>query len=139
MRKQWLVVLTVIGFILSGCIGDEFLDMDNDGIEDNEDLDRDGDGWMNIVEIDCNSDPDNIEEKPNDLDNDTICDTLDEDIDGDELPNDWEVERGLDPMDNNDTIICHGLSKYCLRSYDDFTFPETHNAFSTSELSLIHI
>ena len=92
-------------------------------IEDNEDLDRDGDGWMNIIEIDCNSDPDNIEEKPKDLDNDTICDTLDEDIDGDELPNDWEVQRGLDPMDNNDTIICHGLSKYCLRNYDDFTFP----------------
>ena len=30
---------------------------------------------MNIIEIDCNSDPDNIEEKPKDLDNDTICDT----------------------------------------------------------------
>ena len=48
MGKQWLVVLIVIGFILSGCIGDEFLDMDNDGIWDSNkggtdrDLDNDG-------------------------------------------------------------------------------------------------
>ena len=84
MVKQWLVVLIVVGLMLSGCIGDEFLDMDNDGIEDNEDSDRDGDGWMNIMEIDCNSNPDNFEEIPNDLDSDTICDSLDEDIDGDD-------------------------------------------------------
>ena len=49
---------------LSGCIGDEFIDMDNDGIEDNEGPDRDGNGWMNIIEIGCNSNLDNIELKP---------------------------------------------------------------------------
>ena len=137
MGKRWIVILIIVGLVLSGCIGDEFLDMDNDGIEDSEDLDRDGDGWGNLIEINCNSNPDNFEEKPSDLDNDTICDTLDIDIDGDDLPNEWETERGFDPMDKNDTVICHGLSKYCLRNYDDFTFPETHNAFATSEDGVI--
>ena len=42
--KNWLVVLIVIGSILSCSIGDELLDMENDGIEDNEGFKRDGDG-----------------------------------------------------------------------------------------------
>ena len=95
----------------------------------------DGDGWDNLVEIDCNSDPNNFDNVPNDLDNDTVFrDELDEDIDGDNLPNDWESERGLDPRDSNDTLICHGFSEFCLRNYDNFTFPETHNAFATSDV-----
>ena len=28
---------------------------------------------------------------------------------------------------------CHGEARYCLRTYDDFTFAETHNAYSTIE------
>ncbi|GIS50325.1 MAG: hypothetical protein Ct9H90mP24_6170 [Methanobacteriota archaeon] len=36
-------------------------------------------------------------------------------------------------MDPNDFISCHGEAKYCLRTYDDFTFAETHNAYSTIE------
>ena len=52
MRKQWLVTLIVVGLMLSGCIGPEFQDLDEDGIEDSEDLDMDGDGWDNLVEID---------------------------------------------------------------------------------------
>ena len=136
MRRQWLVTLIVVGLMLSGCIGPEFQDLDEDGIEDSEDLDMDGDGWDNLVEIDCNSDPNNFDNVPNDLDNDTVCDELDEDIDGDNLPNDWESERGLDPRDSNDTLICHGFS-ICLRNYDNFTFPETHNAFATSEDGVI--
>ena len=91
MRRQWLVTLIVVGLMLSGCIGPEFQDLDEDGIEDSEDLDMDGDGWDNLVEIDCNSDPNNFDNVPNDLDNDTVCDELDEDIDGDNLPNDWEL------------------------------------------------
>ena len=42
-----------------------------------------------------------------------------------------------------ETIPCNGLVILCHRTYDDVTFPETHNAFSTHEdniyLSLIHI
>ena len=36
-------------------------------------------------------------------------------------------------MDPNDLITCHGEARYCLRTYDDFTFAETHNSFSTPE------
>ena len=43
-----------------------------------------------------------------------------------------------------ETIPCNGLVILCHRSYDDVTFPETHNSYSTHEdniyyLSLIHI
>jgi len=172
MRSQWWTILIVLNFILSGCIGESIPDLDNDGIEDSEDFDRDGDGWENLLEIECGTDPDRGEDIPGDLDNDTICDNLDididgdgwnleleeecqttdwdgvapsdidedgicdyldSDIDGDGLPNDWEIERNFDPLDSSSTMICHGFSEYCLRSYDDFTFPETHNAYSAAE------
>ena len=32
---------------------------------------------------------------------------------------------------------CHGRSEYCLRNYDDFTFAESHNSFSTPEDGII--
>ena len=70
---------------------------------------------------------------PSDLDSDGLCDINDEDADGDGLPNLWEEERGFDPMDPEDYMSCHGESVYCMRSYDDFTFPETHNAYSSVE------
>ncbi len=55
----------------------------------------------------------------------------DEDQDG--LPNGWEMERGLDPKNESDTLICQGQSRFCLRAYDNHTFAETHNSFSTVE------
>ena len=55
------------------------------------------------------------------------------DNDGDGLPNSWEEDHGLDPMNSSDGIICQGLAKFCLRSYDNHTYPETHNSFSTVE------
>ena len=36
-------------------------------------------------------------------------------------------------MDADDYITCHGEASFCLRTYDDFTFAETHNAYSTVE------
>jgi len=36
-------------------------------------------------------------------------------------------------MDPADFMSCHGISVFCLRTYDDFTFAETHNAYSTVE------
>tara|TARA_A100001037_G_scaffold290405_1_gene303190 strand:- start:1190 stop:2272 length:1083 start_codon:yes stop_codon:yes gene_type:complete len=107
--------------------------MDGDGIVDSEDADVDGDGYNNTVELDCNSDSWNTSSTPSDIDGDGECDALDSDIDGDGLPNDWEEDRGFDPRDSDSMMACHGETVYCLRTFDDFTFPETHNAYSTVE------
>ncbi len=119
--------------LLAGCSSPPPPDMDGDGITDSEDADLDGDGYNNTVELDCMSDAWNTTSIPSDIDGDGICDVFDSDMDGDGLPNDWEEERGFDPRDSDSMMTCHGESVYCLRTYDDFTFPETHNAYSTVE------
>ena len=174
MKRGTLPVVMVIFMLTSGCMTNA-PDLDGDGIQDSEDLDIDGDGWDNDVELncstdhlistsvpsdidgdlvcdfldsdddgdlwgdftelDCNTDPRDNKSVPDDYDGDMICDVLDLDADGDGLPNDWEQARGLDYLDSEDYITCHGMSEYCLRTYDDFTFAEAHNAY----LSLIHI
>ena len=108
-------------------------DTDGDLQCDLNDLDDDGDSWNDAEEAMCGTDPVDSESVPDDLDGDMKCDEWDNDADGDDLPNDWELERGFDPMDPNDLITCHGEARYCLRTYDDFTFAETHNSFSTPE------
>ncbi len=112
---------------------DEWIDGDGDGIGDNSDNDDDDDGFLDLYEIECKSEPSNYSSIPADQDGDDICDELDSDIDGDELPNLWEINNGFDPYDYEDKLICHDEAKYCLRSYDNFTFAETHNSFSTVE------
>ena len=92
MKSQWWAGIIVFNLVLSGCIGETVLDMDNDGILDSEDEDRDGDGWDNSIEINCTTDADNSLDIPSDLDQDKICDLLDEDADGDGWSNDLEVE-----------------------------------------------
>jgi len=108
-------------------------DLDGDGIIDSEDFDVDGDGYNDTVEFDCMSDAWNSTSTPSDIDGDGECDAIDPDIDGDGLPNEWEEERGFDPRDPNSVMRCHGEAVYCLRTLDDYTFPETHNAYSTVE------
>ena len=108
-------------------------DTDGDSQCDLNDLDDDGDSWSDAEEAICGTDPVDSESVPDDLDGDMECDEWDDDADGDDLPNDWELERGFNPMDPNDLITCHGEARYCLRTYDDFTFAETHNSFSTAE------
>ena len=108
-------------------------DTDGDSQCDLNDLDDDGDSWSDAEEAICGTDPVDSESVPDDLDGDMECDEWDDDADGDDLPNDWELERGFNPMDPNDFITCHGEARYCLRTYDDFTFAETHNSFSTAE------
>ena len=56
-----------------------------------------------------------------------------EDEDEDGLSNGWEMERGFDPRNASDVLICQGQAKFCERQYDNHTFPETHNSFSTVE------
>ena len=108
-------------------------DTDGDSQCDLNDLDDDGDSWSDAKEAMCGTDPVDSESVPDDLDGDMECDEWDDDADGDDLPNDWELERGFNPMDPNDFIACHGEARYCLRTYDDFTFAESHNSFSTPE------
>ena len=108
-------------------------DIDGDWDCDLLDEDDDGDGWSDDGEIECGTDALDPESVPGDQDGDGVCDSLDDDADGDGLPNDWEASRGFDPMDADDYITCHGEASFCLRTYDDFTFAETHNAYSTVE------
>ena len=132
MRRR-VGALLVCALLFAGCASPPPPDLDGDGILDSEDDDVDGDGYNNTVELDCMSDAWNSTSTPSDIDGDGLCDALDSDIDGDGLPNDWEEERGFDPRDVESMMTCHGHTVYCLRTFDDFTFPETHNAYSTVE------
>ena len=101
-------------------------DTDGDGMPDEligqststpplvEDTDDDGDGWLDIDESLCGSNPKRATDLPPDMDGDGICDTLDDDIDGDGWLN--EVETGvcggnpldadIRPQDTDDDMIC---------------------------------
>ena len=155
MSVKFNSLMLVIAVLLSGCTGildvdddddgfidtmdkfpndpNEWSDNDDDGVGDNSDQDDDDDGFSDLLEMECVSEPLNATSTPLDNDGDGICDELDSDIDGDELPNTWEISHGFDPYDEDDKLICHNESRYCLRSYDNFTFAETHNSFSTVE------
>ena len=133
LMSRWGAAMMVCLLLLAGCSSPPPPDMDGDGITDSEDADLDGDGYNNTVELDCMSDAWNTTSIPSDIDGDGICDVFDSDMDGDGLPNDWEEESGFDPRYADSMMTCHGESVYCLRTYDDFTFPETHNAYSTVE------
>ena len=69
----------------------EWSDLDNDGIGDNSDADRDGDGYTNEHEVAVGTDPNDPASKPTDMDNDGIPDELDEDRDGDGRNNDQDA------------------------------------------------
>jgi len=133
MRALWMALLLVSSLFTPGCAAPSIPDLDGDGIADVDDTDDDGDGWNDSVEEECLTDPLDEISVPSDADDDGECDEMDDDVDGDGLPNEWEEERGLDPLDAEDTLVCHGMSEYCLRSYDNFTFSETHNGYSTVE------
>jgi hypothetical protein len=59
-------------------ISARLLDTDEDGIPDITDEDDDGDGWSDVVEGVCETDPLDIMSKPDDYDGDELCDLLDE-------------------------------------------------------------
>jgi len=66
-----------------------------------EDLDDDNDGWTDIDEVNCGTDPVNVTDIPVDLNGDGICDVLDLDWDDDGIPNANETDTGIynDPSD----------------------------------------
>ncbi|MBJ29671.1 MAG: hypothetical protein CMB61_06435 [Euryarchaeota archaeon] len=52
--------------------------------EDNT-TDEDGDGWPDLIELECNTDPTNSSSFPEDIDLDGVCSYIDEDDDGDNI------------------------------------------------------
>ncbi|SIS43799.1 MAG: hypothetical protein C9355_02055 [Thalassolituus maritimus] len=65
----------------------EWLDTDGDLIGNNTDTDDDNDGYSDSDEVEADSDPLDVNDKPADLDGDFIPDVLDDDIDGDGVLN----------------------------------------------------
>lgn len=61
----------------------EWLDTDGDGIGNNADINDDGDGWSDLFEILCETDPWDANSFPIDTDGDGHCDFLDTDDDND--------------------------------------------------------
>lgn len=61
----------------------EWLDTDGDGIGNNADQNDDGDGWSDLFEILCETDPLDVSSFPIDTDGDGHCDFLDTDDDND--------------------------------------------------------
>ena len=74
----------------------EWADNDGDRIGDNADLDDDNDGYEDLLEVECDSDPMDLTSIPTDLDLDGTCDAVDADIDGDGYDNDVDLFP-LDP------------------------------------------
>ena len=71
-------------------------DLDNDGIADAQDPDRDGDGLPNFLEAAAGFDPDVPDQT--DIDGDGIPDSIDDDMDNDGVPN----QKDAFPQDPND-------------------------------------
>ena len=67
-----------------------------------EDLDDDGDGYTDLIEGDCLSNPLDGSDIPADLDGDFVCNAIDDDIDGDGLNNTVETNTST-YIDANNT------------------------------------
>lgn len=90
-------------------------DLDNDGIYDELDPDRDGDGVPNDIEVQMGTDPDDASDVPPDTDGDGIPDVVDPDRDGDGYDNqidafpddatEWHDLDGDGTGDNSDADI----------------------------------
>jgi len=85
----------------------EWADLDGDGIGDNSDLDRDGDGISNDYEIQVGTDPNNAASVPPDQDGDGIPDSVDPDADGDGIPdnNIPVANAGIDQASETGQIV----------------------------------
>lgn len=84
----------------------EWADLDLDGIGDNSDNDTDGDGWLDLDEIDLGTDPMDNSSYPSDNDGDFIADVNDPDDDDDGVPD----ELDEDPLDAKVTGIIDDTS-----------------------------
>lgn len=74
-------------------------DLDNDGIGDLCDNDKDGDGYIKIYESSCDSSDADVNNIPLDTDKDFIPDCLDLDDDNDGYSDEYEEAAETDPLD----------------------------------------
>ena len=81
------------------------LDTNLDGEPDVYDVDDDGDGWSDEMEMLCNSNSLNSSKKPIDTDNDGVCDNIDDDDDGDNFIDTEEALCLSDPLDETSIPI----------------------------------
>ena len=80
---------------------DEWYDFDEDGIGNNADLDDDNDGWLDLVEPICGTDPMDAFSIPLDNDGDNDCDATDNDDDNDGTV-DFDDYFPMDPSEDFD-------------------------------------
>jgi hypothetical protein len=80
----------------------EYLDSDGDGIGDYSDTDDDNDGWSDVSEPNCGSDPMNRLSVPSDNDADGDCDVTDADDDNDNVL-DGDDAFPFNPTESKDT------------------------------------
>ena len=76
----------------------ETIDTDGDAFGDNMDPDDDGDGHSDVEEVDCGSDPLDLNSIPTDADGDGTCDALETAGSGDDTPTDGGEAEGMNAM-----------------------------------------
>ena len=105
----------------------EWTDTDLDGIGNNTDQDDDNDGYSDLDELECNSNPLDVNDLPGDLDQDGIPDCKDNDIDGDGCINTQDVFP-RDPSECSDADG-DGLGDNIDIDSDNDGIPNTQDAF----------
>ncbi|SVD33595.1 uncharacterized protein METZ01_LOCUS386449, partial [marine metagenome] len=100
--------------VIDACPDDpnDWADLDGDGICNGADDDDDGDGWSDVYEIQCSSNPLHYDHYPLDYDGDGTCDGIDDDDDDDGHTDDEDSC----PLDENDWLDIDGD---CLCSNED--------------------
>ncbi|MEK9730613.1 MAG: putative Ig domain-containing protein, partial [Candidatus Poseidoniales archaeon] len=114
-------------------------------IEDLFDDDAEDDGWSDLDEIACGTDPQDDTDEPGDIDEDGICDALDtednrDDLDGDGWSNVDELLCGTDEDDDSSVPKDSDLDGIC-NAFDPpilvYTNPNATRQYNTSDMWIL--